>query len=160
MKSWTGLITTEEPEIKSENRQLIYCDTLIVAKYDKTVMRLVTSLDIQACTGGAPLYRVDRALWDTGATVSGISERLAEEMKIQPVDTGVMLTPSGQKDIVYYLVDIHMSEDMVFRNVKIGAYPLESHDVDFLVGMDIISRGNLNISNTGEGTKFTFEINE
>ena len=48
---------------------------------------------------------------------------------------------------------------MVCRHVRVAGFPLKNHDVDFLIGMDIITQGTLNISTVDGKTKLTFKLN-
>lgn len=125
-------------------------------EYQKLAQRLTTLIDISACVEDAPLIRV-KTLWDTGARTSCISDKMARKMGLQPIDNGVGVTPAGQIDIYYYFVDVHISKNMVIHNVKVAGFPLERHDADFLIGMDIILKGNLSVRNSEGKTTITFE---
>lgn len=154
---YVGLLDTCEsrPEAEAESTQA-YADGAITNRYDGIANRLITSLDIRECTDGAEGFRINKALWDTGASSSCISERMARKLGLRPVDTGVGISTTGKQDITYYIVDIVLTPEMVFRNVKIAGFPLENHDVDFVIGMDIISKGTLVVKNDNGKTVVTF----
>lgn len=157
-----GFITTDNKPVKTGldgSMQIVYNDHTLAMEYGEIINRLYTSADISECTPESPRFRVDKALWDTGSMTSCISVRLAKKLGLKPIDTGVGVTAAGQVDIVYYLLDIHLGDDMVCRHVRVAEFPLERHDVDFLIGMDIITQGTLNISNTDGKTKLTFKLN-
>ena len=74
------------------------------------------------------------------------------------MDTGVGISSIGQQDILYYIVYVCLSDDIVFKNMKIAGFPLENHNVDFIIGMDIISKGALTIRNNNGKTEVEFSI--
>lgn len=155
----TGLFTpfvdtTEKTGIASG--QLTIMDHCYLMEYESHVNRLINPIDISACIDAAPRYRVNAA-WDTGAINSCISEGMARKMGIQPATDGVGVTVSGQIDIHYYFIDVYLTDDVVFRNVKVAGFPLERHDVDFLIGMDVISKGNLQVKTADGRTTVLFE---
>ena len=159
MQTMIGLITTGDQVTKKEDNekgQLSYDTSSVSMVYDNLVQRIVTATDISMCVDDAQIYRVEKTLWDTGALTSCISEKMARHIGLVPIDTGVGVTPAGQLEICYYLLDIHLSNKVVFHNMKVAGFPLERHDVDFLIGMDIISKGDFNIRNSDGRTVFTF----
>ena len=157
MVETSGLITTVQQMSGTENNQITFCDYTLTAEYDNTVLRIATPVDICECTDRAIKFRIEKALWDTGSTSSCISERLARKMGLRPIDKGIGITAVGQIEIPYYLLDVHITDDIIFRNVKAAGFPMENHKEDFLIGMDIISRGEFNIKNINNKTVFTFK---
>ena len=85
---------------------------------------------------------------------------MARKLGLRPVDTGVGISTTGKQDITYYIVDIVLTPEMVFKNVKIAGFPLQNHDVDFVIGMDIISKGTLLVKNNSGKTVVTFTVQE
>lgn len=157
--TYSGFISLpddKDPAFDRQEGQLIFSDHAFTMEYEKKVNRLATPIDISLCSDGAPRYRIN-AIWDTGSVTSCISESMARKMGLQPAMSGVGVTAAGQLDISYYFLDIHISEDMVFHNVKVAGFPLERHDVDFLIGMDIISKGNLQVKTADGRTTVLFE---
>ena len=159
--TYVGLIdfvNKENSDVYNDYRgQLSYCDEMITVEYKNIVQRLTTEIDISACNNKEINYRL-RAIWDTGSMISGISEEYVEKMKLSPIDTGTVVTPTGQKECLYYLVDIRLPNDVIIKGIKIMSIPLKRHDCDFLIGMDIISKGNLSINNENGRTIIKFEL--
>ena len=156
---YVGLLDTCESRSEAEAESTpAYADSAITNRYDGIANRLITSLDIRECTDGAEGFRINKALWDTGASSSCISERMARKLGLRPVDTGVGISTTGKQDITYYIVDIVLTPEMVFKNVKIAGFPLQNHDVDFVIGMDIISKGTLLVKNNSGKTVVTFTV--
>lgn len=158
-KAYIGLLDTcdEKQETRADST-MVYTDCTVANRYDCLAHRLITSLDIQECTDGSERFRIDKALWDTGASSSCISERMARKIGLRPVDTGVGIGTTGQQDIAYYIVDVCLTPEMIFKNVKIAGFPLENHDIDFVIGMDIISKGKLVVENRNGRTEVEFAV--
>lgn len=151
-----GLFTpTEKRDDCSVDGQMIYMDHAFTMEYEEIVQRLTTQIWIGE--EGGSRFPV-KAIWDTGATTSCISEKIAQKAGFRPVDSGVGVSAAAQLEIAYYMLNVHLSDDIIMRNIKTAGFPLLNHDADFLIGMDIISKGNLTIRNEGEKTVFNFSI--
>lgn len=88
------------------------------------------------------------AIWDTGATGSCISERVVQDMHLQPTGMVKMQTASGVEDMKTYVVDLLLPNGVAFSSIKVTGVVLQEADV--LIGMDIIGSGDLAVS-THEG---------
>lgn len=156
---YIGLMDTKEKNRKQAvENVIVYADSMITDRYSGIANRLTTSLCIRECMDDAERFRIEHALWDTGASSSCISERMARKLGLRPVDTGIGISSIGQQDILYYIVDVCLSDDIIFKNMKIACFPLENHNVDFIIGMDIIAKGNLMIRNNNGKTEVEFSI--
>ena len=69
-----------------------------------------------------------------------------------------MKTPAGQLKVLYYFADVHITEEIVIRGVKVAEISPEGRDSDYIIGMDIISKGSLTIQNDNGKTKMTFAM--
>ena len=144
----------EHPE---DNRMVIYTDCTYSVEYDSIVHRPVSSITVCSEWEETKCHEV-KALWDTGSTQSCISKRLAEKLKAHEIGTRVNILPAGTCDSKTYNVTIKISEDLIFNDMLVVEYPLENHDVDFLIGMDVIARGDFSIRNVGGKTKLSFTM--
>lgn len=142
----------------SQERRVTYIDSILTANMPSKSQRIITPIDISECTSNSIKTRIDCAVWDTGAVTSCISDKLAREMGVLPVDNGIGVTPSGAIDIVYYMLDIYLSPEIVIKNLKVAGFPLEQHDCDFIIGMDVISKGDFSLINSGGRMKLSFEM--
>lgn len=147
---------------KAENFKKIdstvcFCDCAFIKDYNGIVQRITAPIDIRTC-GSEKWYRIN-AIWDTGAMISCISRSMVQKLKLQPVEEGVGVSATGQTEILYYFLDVNLSDKIKFCEMKVAGFPMNRHDADFLIGMDIISKGNLSIDNSNGKTKVTFEIN-
>lgn len=160
---WNGVIISADKE--ESNRlitpsRVVYIDNIFTAEYGEKVNRLVTPVTVQECGGKKPSVMIDKAIWDTGAVMSCISEEIVRRENMQPVDNGVLVTLTGQKDIMYYYLDIRLSEKIILHNVKVAGISMADRDSAFVVGMDIISRGNFSVKNIKGKTEICFEYDE
>jgi len=160
MDTINGIIATKESGgiLPARSGQLTYSDRSFTVEYEGRVQRLAVQVDICGSFHGAERYRTD-AVWDTGSAVSCISETLARKIRLQPVDDKIVITASGKVKAMCYIADIHLPGDIVIEGMKIEGFPPGQHDVDFLIGMDIITRGELRIRGWGGKTEVEFRMN-
>ena len=110
-------------------------------------------------TRGEQVKRVKivRSLWDTGASVSLISARVAKVLGLTSIGkTGV----SGYNDGVdvkdTYLVHIGLPTGDIVTNIM--AMEFENDEYDVVIGMDVICNGDFAITNKDGNTTFSFRI--
>lgn len=76
--------------------------------------------------------------WDTGAAQTLISRDIVELLSLNPTGKSVELCGiSGAYRSDTYLIDLYLSEDLVFRNVMVAEM---GHNIgsDVLIGLDVI----------------------
>lgn len=98
---------------------------------------------------------VIKAVWDTGAYGTVISRRVAEELGLTPIGTKLVQTANGTYQSYVYVVDVMLPNKVVVRGVEVSESDLKVCDA--LIGMDIISLGDMKITNNPT-TKFVFQI--
>lgn len=134
----------------------------ITKKLQGKVDSIVTESYIYAATdlkNGETVKRVkvNRSLWDTGASVSLISTKVVKVLELESIGkSGV----SGYNDGVdikdTYLVHIGLPTGDIVTNVM--AMEFDSDEYDVVIGMDVICNGDLAITNKDEKTTFSFRI--
>ena len=99
------------------------------------------------------------ALWDTGATRSVITERLAAKLGLIPSGKGDVRTGSGlELEWNAYWVNIHLPNGvMLYQTVVLGC-PDPDADFDIAIGMDLITKGDFAITNVGADTVMSFRV--
>ncbi len=104
-----------------------------------------------------PLGRRFRSLWDTGATISMVSQRVVEELGL-PVEGQVNVRHAGgvAKGLPLYYVGLLLYNNVQIERIRVGL--LAGQDIDVILGMDIINRGDFAISNKNGSTSFSFRI--
>ena len=97
-----------------------------------------------------------RAIWDTGATHSVITAKVVEDLKLTPMGYTVVHTANGETRQKQYIANLYLPNQVMFGMLKVTEAPL--HEADILIGMDIISKGDLCISNFEGRTMLTFRV--
>ena len=97
-----------------------------------------------------------QAIWDTGATGSVITAGVVQKLQLKPIGKITVNTAGGAHIQNQYLVDIILPNDVGIRNVKVTEATLAGCDV--LIGMDIITLGDLSITNHDDHTIMSFRI--
>lgn len=97
------------------------------------------------------------AIWDTGATHSCISSRLAKELKLVPNSKISTNTAAGLKISDIYTVDIELPNRVIIPSVQVAGIDLID-SVDALIGMDIISEGDFAVNSYNGTTSFSFRL--
>ena len=98
-----------------------------------------------------------KSLVDTGANCSCISKRIANYLNLMPIDVVTINTPSGSAIVNVYAIDIVINNEVQIMDVRVCDSDIGNQGIDLLLGTDIISLGNLNITNNDK-TIFSFEI--
>jgi len=130
----------------------------VVEIYDKIVRDIQSNLVVVGSgerISGNRTPVVVKAIWDTGAYGSVISPRVAEELGLMPVGVKPIQTANGTYEAYAYVVDMMLPNKLVIRGVEVSESDLKVCDA--LIGMDIISMGDMKITNKPT-TKFMFRI--
>ena len=98
-----------------------------------------------------------QCLWDTGATISAITGRVATDLGL-PTEALIPIRHAGglSVDVPQHYVNLQLPGGVLIVGRAVAQLPLASYDV--IVGMDIISLGDFAISNFNGKTTFTFRI--
>jgi hypothetical protein len=97
------------------------------------------------------------ALWDTGAMHCCISDRAVLALGLQMEDTGAIRSATGLAQVGVYRVNLKLSNDILLPDIQIVTFSAPE-DFDVVIGMDVITRGDLAITNAGGKTVFSFRI--
>ena len=97
------------------------------------------------------------AIWDTGATNTAISSKVVERCGLIPTGKAISNTANGQCIVNTYLIDISLPNNVNINRVKATEFTAVE-GADLLIGMDIMSLGDLAISNHEGKTYFSFRI--
>ena len=89
-----------------------------------------------------------QAVWDTGATHSVISERMAAQLGLRPIGFSLLQTVQDQREAAVYTVWILIPNGagggLLWRLSVLGADL--GMGPDFLIGMDILSKGDFHLT--------------
>jgi len=96
------------------------------------------------------------AIWDTGATGSAISEKVVSECNLSPIGVTKVCGVDGECLQNVYLVSLFLPNWFCIKEVRVTEAKI--FDVDVLIGMDVINRGDFAVTNFGGKTVFSFRM--
>ena len=111
--------------------------------------------NLQSNGPDSALVRFD-GVWDTGATVSVISEDVVRRLGLNPINTTTTQTVNGPRKPGVYLVSMGLPNRVVLPAVQVVDGSILGTDA--LIGMDIIRRGDFAITHHNGKTKLTFSM--
>lgn len=116
------------------------------------------ALESYVAVGGEGSMMAVNALWDTGSTESLISEKIVK--MIEPIlkNKSKYVTRGVVIECETYAVSLSLSDEITFRDVLMKKADLSDKNVDIIIGMDIISRGDFEIRNYNNLVEFAFRI--
>ena len=94
------------------------------------------------------------AVWDTGATSTVISRKVAQYLCLKPIGFREVHHGGGKDICQVFLVSMLLPHHIILPYMEIIESNLTSCDV--LIGMDIINQGDFAVSNFQKRTTFTF----
>lgn len=96
-----------------------------------------------------------RAIWDTGASETAVSESILKALGADPIGEAVTRSAAGVHKTKQYVVGLLFSVGGGFRKVTVTSLPLP--DIGVLIGLDIICKGETHIYRNSDGNA-VFEI--
>lgn len=103
-----------------------------------------------------PPVKVINALWDTGASCTTISKKIADDLGLVPFRFETVYHAQGSGVAPVYKANIILP-----NNIEFPAIPVLGGDLygfDALIGMDIISQGDFALTHRDGKTVFSFQI--
>lgn len=124
-------------------------------KYSEFNGRIITEEEI--CFDDDKVIRVN-AQWDCGATYSSISKELALELGLKSIDTKNMDSTSDTMQCNIYDIGVVLRGSDIVVSIEASESPNihKTGNIDLLIGMDIISKGDFAISTYNGITYFSF----
>lgn len=107
-----------------------------------------------AILGQFPLFDTV-AIWDTGATNTAISDTLARQMELTPIDKVAVTGVHGTHQRDVFMIDIVLPNHVGFRGWHVTSGDLQD-PLGLLIGMDIITLGDFAITNVDGNTVCSF----
>lgn len=128
-------------------------DRAFTVKFKGKVSVLYCDVSISAAslTVAKPTRQDYRAIWDTGATNTVITKKVANDLGLKPIGRTQVKTASGTADCDVYLTDVILPNNIVMQNVRVTEGILA--DFDVLIGMDIIRMGDFAVTNNPDDDK-------
>ncbi|MFH1092115.1 MAG: SEC-C metal-binding domain-containing protein [Pseudomonadota bacterium] len=96
-----------------------------------------------------------QSIWDTGATNTSINRKVVEECGLIQIGIERVRTASEVIDAPTFLINIGLPNGFMVVGVPAAQLPL-AHNLDVLIGMDVITTGDFALSNYQGKTVMTF----
>lgn len=96
------------------------------------------------------------AVWDTGAAISVITQRVVDACSLKSVRPGVIKGVHGVQETELYLANIYLPNKVAFFELTVARGNPPDDWWDMLIGMDIISAGDFSIKNVNSNTEWSF----
>lgn len=97
-------------------------------------------------------------LIDTGCTHTCISEELAQKMNLTVIGKDQYIGADITVDCFRYLIGIYIDRDIDCGTLEVGTFKKNGRPEDVLIGMDILSKCDLAITNSNGRTKITIDM--
>ena len=96
-------------------------------------------------------------LIDTGATGTCISRRFATNAQLKPFGRIKIKGFEKTSIVPVYIVDVLLPNGISFTNIEAAEYKNDT-DFDCIIGMDILRKGDMALTNAKDEKVFTFRI--
>jgi hypothetical protein len=96
------------------------------------------------------------ALWDTGAVKSVITPRVVEACGLKPIRKGFTQGVNGLETSEAYVINLSLPDKITIHELTVVSKNPGNVWWDVIVGMDIISTGELSIKNVNSKTEWSF----
>ena len=106
--------------------------------------------------GTAPRALKFRALWDTGANISCITENVAVALELRPEEYYELFHAQGSSTVPFYHVNLGLPNGATVEGVLVSQAILKGCAV--IIGMDIINQGDFAVTNKDGITVFSFQM--
>jgi len=110
-------------------------------------------------------FRKYVAIWDTGATHSAITKKVADDLGLKATGIVEVRYGDGKSSTNTYLVNISLPNKVMVPHVRVTEVKLIPDDnisddkqLQLLIGMDIIGLGDFAVTNVNGKTVFSFRI--
>ena len=126
-------------------------------QYDGFASNIITNaivfpgVKLEKMTIETPRHFSKNALWDTGAQITVISDKVVKSLGLTPYGKGTEMGIGGEDDVDTYHIHVLLPNGFLVCDVE--AYCSDIED-DILIGMDIISLTDFIITNKDCKTNF------
>jgi predicted aspartyl protease len=125
--------------------------------YLKLQRRIVTPVYLYGVSASIPKDTVTNALWDTGATFSAITPRIQMELGLTQIGSKLIRGVTGVRKAPVVLLTLELPNDLLKQNIEVAVCSF-SNDLGMIIGMDIITLGDLTLLHGSNHTEFSFTI--
>ncbi|MDR0515762.1 MAG: retropepsin-like domain-containing protein [Fibromonadaceae bacterium] len=97
-----------------------------------------------------------KALWDTGANCCVISETAAKKLKLPNIAEVQMKHANGVAIVSTHMLSLALPNNILFKDIRaMSCKPV--HSFDMIIGMNVISKGDMAITHNKSGIRFSFK---
>lgn len=114
------------------------------------------AFDPRITPGNLPAFHAFKAIWDTGATASVITQAVVDACGLKPIGMVQVHGVHGAELAETFLANIALPNGVAFPNVRVTKGKIIGAEA--LIGMDIITAGDFSITNVDKKTVFSFRI--
>ena len=107
--------------------------------------------ELEKLTPETPRFYSEKALWDTGAEMTVVSDKLVKTLGLKPYSKGVLTGIGGENNVDTYRIHVVLPNGFLVCDVE--AYCSDIED-DILIGMDIIKLTDFIVTNLEGKTHF------
>jgi len=130
-------------------------------RYSGLVNQLLAEIKIikpQLGPQDRPKFIQVKAIWDTGATGSVITEKIVNILGLAPIGKVTVAGVHGEQEVNQYLVDIILMNNVRFPEIVVTSAKSFSSGCHALIGMDIIGAGDFAVSKNAKGSTMSFVV--
>ena len=124
--------------------------------YSRIVRELHTPAVVSSYYSPSNFINIKNAIWDTGATGTGINILLGKKLNLEPIGRNTVRGAHGKKEVEIYAINIQL-DNTIFKKIAVAGLDL-GDKTDIIIGMDIITLGDFAISNAHGKTTFTYVV--
>jgi hypothetical protein len=135
----------------------------LTVKHTGRAAQIITDLKISAAydptapPNPVPQEITTRALWDTGASGSVISQDIAKTLALTPVGATNVKHAGGSSISPTHLVNFYLPHGPTMTGALVTEFQAQPQ-FGAIIGMDIITMGDLAITNVGGQTVMSFRL--
>lgn len=128
-----------------------------LVRHLKTSCGISEAYDPKLNNGKSPVIKRYEAIWDTGATNTVISAKVAADLGLKPTGLITSYHAGGVDQVPTYLINVYLPNSVNITGVKVNEGILPG-DTEILIGMDIIALGDFAFTNVNGKSTFSFRI--
>jgi hypothetical protein len=114
--------------------------------------------DVNVHLPGSPNYSAIKAIWDTGASGSAITKKVAQLLGLIPSGMAQVNTANGMATQNTYTIDIGLPNKIIIQGIIATEIDALTAGCDALIGMDVITLGDFSITNHNGSTCMSFRV--
>lgn len=114
--------------------------------------------DVNVHLPGSLKYSPIKAIWDTGASGSAITKKVAQQLGLVATGMAQVNTANGIATQNTYTIDIGLPNKVIIQGIIATEIDALAAGCDALIGMDVITLGDFSITNHNGSTCMSFRV--